>query len=389
MTPGTSGLSRGPEHSGPTAPRFPECVPILVDPAGGVTLRAHNEDDLPSIVEQANDPASQRWTTVPMPPGGYSLTDAAEFALELMPEGWVSGSTLGWAIEAEFGGRRRFCGSIDLRLQGDGVAEVGFGLHPAARGRSIMSTALRLVRDYGFDVFGLAAIRWRAQVGNWASRRVASAAGFRFDGTIRKLLSHRGQRVDGWVATITAEDPRGALPWLDTPVLRGDRLVLRPFGDGDVDRIVEACADPTTQRWLVSLPDPYDAEHARDYIEITREQAALGRCLNWCVADIATDRCLGSISLEGFGGYSRRTEIGYWAHPAARGRGLITESVRLVTKYAEKNRLTDSIMIRCARTNTASRRVAEAAGYAQIGVLPRSEPLGDHSLADLILYSRP
>ena len=46
-------------------------------------------------------------------------------------------------------------------------------------------------------------------------------------------------------------------------------------------------------------------------------------------------------------------------------------------------------MIRCARGNLASRRVAERAGYTKIGVQPTSEPLGDGQLADLVLYSCP
>ena len=54
------------------------------------------------------------------------------------------------------------------------------------------------------------------------------------------------------------------------------------------------------------------------------------------------DRCLGSISLEGLGGYAPRGEIGYWAHPDARGRGVITEAVRLVTAYAEGSGLAAS-----------------------------------------------
>ena len=97
----------------------------------------------------------------------------------------------------------------------------------------------------------------------------------------------------------------------------------------------------------------------------------------------------GSISLDGFGGYSRRTEIGYWLHPAVRGQGYMTEALTMVTRYAESNRLTDSILIRSATTNSASRHVAESAGYRKIGILPRSEPLRDGSIVDLVLYARP
>jgi RimJ/RimL family protein N-acetyltransferase len=117
--------------------------------------------------------------------------------------------------------------------------------------------------------------------------------------------------------------------------------------------------------------------------------AAEGTGLVWCVADREDDRCLASVSLEGFGGYSRRAEIGYWAHPEVRGRGLVTEAARLVTLYAESHDLVDSILVRVAGRNTASRHVAVSAGYREVGVLPRAEPLGDGTLADLVLYARP
>ena len=93
--------------------------------------------------------------------------------------------------------------------------------------------------------------------------------------------------------------------------------------------------------------------------------------------------------MEGFGGYARRLEIGYWAHPDARGHGFVAEAVRLVTEHVEQHDLADSVIIRCAVENTASRRVAEAAGYLERGVQPACEPLADGSLADLVLYSRP
>ena len=77
-----------------------------------------------------------------------------------------------------------------------------------------MTAALRLVCDYGFEVAGLQVIRWRAVVGNWASRRVAAKVGFVFDGTVRRLLVHRGELLDGWIATLTRDDPRVPQPWL-------------------------------------------------------------------------------------------------------------------------------------------------------------------------------
>jgi ribosomal-protein-alanine N-acetyltransferase len=372
----------------PTARVFPEAVPILFDAEAGVTLRAATRRDLPAMVEQCRDPEMIRWTTVPTPPDGYQLRDAEEF-LALTAVGWTTGQRLGWTIEAQRDSERGFCGSIDLRLEGDGGAEVGFGLHPAARGRSIMTAALHVVCDYGFEVAGLQVIRWCAVVGNWASRRAAANVGFVFDGAVRRLLGHRGELLDGWIATLLRADPRVPQPWLHPIEMQGDGVRLRAFRTSDVDRIVEACSDPRTAHWLVSMPRPYERHNALAYLDSITELAARGAGVAWCMADPTDDRCLGSISLDGVNGYAKRAEIGYWAHPDARGRGVVTEAVRLVTHHARQSGLARSILIRCAHDNTASRHVAENAGYTTIGIQPTSEPLGDGELADLVLYSCP
>jgi ribosomal-protein-alanine N-acetyltransferase len=378
-----------PPTSRPTARAFPAGVPILLDRAAGITLRAADEEDLPAIVEQSRDPETIRWTlSVPDPPGGYSLGDARDF-VAMAASGWENGSRLNWTVEAVRDGLRQHCGLVHLRLEEHGWAEIGFGLHPRARGRGLMSGAVRLVRDYAFDVIGLSTLRWRAKAGNWPSRWVAAATGFTFDGLVRRLLVQRGRLVDGWVATMTSDDPRTPRRGLLPVELPGAGILLRPFGETDVDRIVEACSDPRTRHWLVSLPRPYERAHALSYVEYTRELAARGNGLVWCIADAADDRCLGSIGLEGLGSYAPRAEIGYWAHPQARGRGLVTDAVRLVTRYVRSARLATSVVIRCALENMASRHVAELAGYREVGRLPESEPVGNGKLSELVIYARP
>jgi RimJ/RimL family protein N-acetyltransferase len=252
-----------------------------------------------------------------------------------------------------------------------------------------MTAALHLVCDYGFEVVGLQVIRWRAVVGNWASRRAAANVGFVFDGAVRSLQEHRGELLDGWIATLLRDDPRVPQPWLQPIEIQGDGVRLRPFRTSDIDRIVGACSDPRTAHWLVSMPRPYERHHALAYLDSLLELAARGAGVAWCIADPEDDRCLGSISLDGLNGYAKRAEIGYWAHPDARGRGVVTEAVRLVTQHARKSGLARSILIRCARDNAASRHAAENAGYTALGIQPASEPVGQGELADLMLYYCP
>jgi RimJ/RimL family protein N-acetyltransferase len=74
----------------------------------------------------------------------------------------------------------------------------------------------------------------------------------------------------------------------------------------------------------------------------------------------------------GNGRNDQMAEVGYWAHPDARGRGVMTEAVRLAVRHAfiaeadgglGLHRLTGFAAV----DNTASRRVLEAAGFVQFG----------------------
>src|SRR6476469_1962076 len=148
--------------------RFPDDVPVLTD--GRVTLRPHRLDDVDAITEQCQDPEMQRFTIVPVP---YSRDDAVAF-VSSRHEGWERGTDLSFAVEAPDGvGPTGFAGSISLRLRSEGIAGLGFGGHPAARGSGVMTAALRLLADWAFETQGIRRLEWACIVGNLASWRVA------------------------------------------------------------------------------------------------------------------------------------------------------------------------------------------------------------------------
>ncbi len=182
----------------PDRPSLPP-RPVL-DAGGGVLLRQHRADDAEAVFQQCSDPEMQRWTTVPVP---YERHHVEGFFAHLA-RGWDDGTLAGFAVEAD----GRFAGTVDLRLGEARWAEVGFGLHPRARGRGVMTRALSTLLDWGFTELDLVGVHWRAVVGNHASRRVAEKCGFRVEGEVRGLLVARGQRDDGWVGSVLATDPR-------------------------------------------------------------------------------------------------------------------------------------------------------------------------------------
>lgn len=358
-------------------------------PAGPVVLRRHRDADIDGVLDQCDDPASQRWTTIPIP---YRREHAEKYVRERIPSGWSRGDYLALAIADA--STDEYLGTINLRVDGTGAGGIGFGLRASARGKGAMTAAVRAACGWAFasDGLGLGVIHWQSHVGNWPSRKVAWRTGFRLEGAIRGFCVSRGKRYDGWIGSLRAQDPREpAAPWYDVPVLRSDACVLRPFRTSDVDAVVEGCADPVTQRWLGGLPTPYTAGDALGYIQSREEEHASGRGIYWALGDPVSDECIGSFGLMGVERTTGTAEIGYWVHPKARGRGVATAATRLVVRHAAiatedggigLRRLT----LRAAVTNAASAKVAERAGFVASGRARAAERLGDGTYEDLIAF---
>lgn len=351
-------------------------APTLTD--GTVTLRAHRLEDADRVVEQSNDPESRRWTTVAVP---YDRDLAVSFVGELMPRGWAEGTEWGFAIEVD----AQYAGTCSLRNEGDGRGEIAFGSHPAVRGTGAVGRALRLLVDWGFEAQHLQAIIWWAHVGNWASRKAAWRLGFTLEGTVRAAQPQRGELRDSWVGTLLRDDPREpSTPWLVTPTLEADGLRLRAWRESDVPRIVAACADPVSQRWLGRLPAPYDEISARTWLADNQERLATGAAMNWAVVDPADDLALASI------GWFDHTpgvecEVGYWTHPGARGRGVATRATAAVVRYAFEQLGVQRVRAFAAVENAASRRVLEANGLSCTGVERLGAEVRD-GVVDAALY---
>lgn len=366
--------------------RFPDDVPTLSH--GDVTLRAHRIEDAEAAVEQSVDPTSIRWTTVPL---DYGIANARDFVGAIMPRGWETGSEFGFAIETTHpNGERRYSGTLSLRDEGKRRAELAFGAHPAVRGRGVMTTAVGLLLDWGFEARDLETVIWLANRGNVASRKVAWRTGFTFGGTVRRWLDHRGEYPDAWVASLHRDDSREPkTTWLETPTIVGTNVMLRALRAEDAPSIVSGCSDPRSQHFLPFLPDPYTVEEALDYLVRNAEHASLGSGVSWAMADATTGRHLGNVGLPRM--TRQEAEIGYWAHPEARGRGVTTEAVGLLIRHAFLDAADGGlglarVFLKAAETNPASQHVARVNGMTESGRERRSERLGDGSVVDILVF---
>jgi RimJ/RimL family protein N-acetyltransferase len=117
-----------------------------------------------------------------------------------------------------------------------------------------------------------------------------------------------------------------------------------------------------------AFPHPYTAQHARDFIRSVKNRSP-----ETTFAIAVDDEAVGSIGFVLHPDVERvSAEIGYWLAEPFWGRGIVTDALAAVTKYAlDTHQLTRIYAVPFA-SNAASCRVLEKAGYMLEARLRRS-----------------
>ena len=145
---------------------------------GVVALRPWEESDAPELALCIDgDEEISRWLDrIPQP---YSEADALAY---LRGEAGMPNESKFAITDAADG---RMLGGIGAgAIDEYGIVEIGYWLRADARGRGVMTRALKLVAAWALAA-GADRVQLRAAVENEASRRVAEKAGFALDGVLR------------------------------------------------------------------------------------------------------------------------------------------------------------------------------------------------------------
>jgi RimJ/RimL family protein N-acetyltransferase len=155
---------------------------------------------------------------------------------------------------------------------------------------------------------------------------------------------------------------------IETPDLRTEKIVLRPWRADDLDAMVSALQDPEIPRWT-TVPERYGVEEGRLFLDASAQGWADGTSAHFAVVDAEDERLLGSIGARFHEEGAAR--VGYWTVRDARGRGLATEALRLVSRWVLTNLSVERLELFTEPGNVRSQRVAEKAGFTREGLLRR------------------
>jgi ribosomal-protein-serine acetyltransferase len=94
----------------------------------------------------------------------------------------------------------------------------------------------------------------------------------------------------------------------------------------------------------------------------------------------------GNIELQSIDYTNKKSIIGYWLADGYEGKGIMTQSVEAVLKYAFEELKLNKISLQIATENIGSNKIAERIGFTREGILRQNEWLYDH-FVDHYIYS--
>lgn len=169
---------------------------------GVIRLRLPADQDVPAIVKACQDPAIQRYTTVPDSYGEEEARSHIGRAAAGVAEGV---SLMVATVDADTG---EWLGNAGIRRHGTdhGRWAIGYLVAPWARGHGLAERSVRLLCRFGFDELGAERIEITAEPENEASLRVAERAGFQREGLLHGYLVVKGVRRDAIMFALLRSD---------------------------------------------------------------------------------------------------------------------------------------------------------------------------------------
>jgi [ribosomal protein S5]-alanine N-acetyltransferase len=179
------------------------------------------------------------------------------------------------------------------------------------------------------------------------------------------------------------EDPDELLLSYPDPPLTDGAVVLRRWAESDVGCVEEASREGRIPEGT-TVPANFTVAEGLAWIERQWARVDNGTGLSQAIADPGSNEALGAVVLM-----SRQpgtAEIGYWLIERARGRGLGSRAVALVSQWAATYARLERFEAFVEPGNIASQRVLEKAGFRREGHL-RSYLVFNRRRADALIYS--
>ena len=165
--------------------------------------------------------------------------------------------------------------------------------------------------------------------------------------------------------------PRSSIPNIaKLPlVIETARLVLRPWTADDLEAIWPTVSDPAFPK-LMSWEAHRTMDETREWLDRASRVVASNEEVSWAIEH--EGKAVGAIGLHEIAWQVRafrldRAELGYWLATAHQRKGIMTEAVQAIVRFAFETIGLHKVVVTCMADNVASRRVIEKAAFRWLG----------------------
>ncbi len=158
---------------------------------------------------------------------------------------------------------------------------------------------------------------------------------------------------------------------LPFPTLTTDRLILNQVRESDQEQMFIIRSHPVILEFLDRHP-VNDIQQIIDHIQEIEQMLHENSGIKWAIRFKGSDKMIGDIGLWRMDKQHHRTEIGYSLIPDYHRKGIMSEAIGAVVKYAFDTLKFHSILANTHPDNKGSQSVLKKNGFVQEGYFTES-----------------
>ncbi len=177
---------------------------------------------------------------------------------------------------------------------------------------------------------------------------------------------------------------------LEIPLpLIGERILLRPWVDGDADALWALVENSRSHLapWMPWIREHVNQEFTRTYIRRIQGKWSLREDLVMGIFLRDGERAIGATGLHRIDWSVPSLEAGYWIHPAEQGKGYVSEALQLLRNLAFEHLHAERLTVMCSKENHRSAAVPRRCGFVHEATLRNERRTLDGKLRDTEVFA--
>lgn len=181
----------------------------------------------------------------------------------------------------------------------------------------------------------------------------------------------------------STEFPRAPIP--DRPLLRGEKVWLRPLEERDMGAIVAGINDSEVGG-LAGYKAPMSMDQVKGWLEHNNEKAKKGEAFFYAVCELGDDRFIGTVWLKDVDYWHSSAELAIFMDRDHIGAGFGTDAQRVLLNFAFTAVGLNRVWLTAYAANTRAIRSYEKLGFRHEGLM-RQSWRGPRGLEDSVLMA--